>query len=560
MSSLNPIYKILNKEYTVNFLHGINSPTITTSIVTHGSAAIAPTVTSEDYLNFNSWTTSYNSITNDTNIGALYTTVDGYTYAELNLTVITGLNVTLYLNKSDSSTLTIIWNDGTSDTTSTSSGNFNVTHNYATYGVKLVQLKITSGSGTYGFGNGSNSTAFCGGSTQELKNQLTKLYIGTNVTSIGGFALYANYSLRSISIPTGVTSIGTYAISYCYSLSGLVIPNTVTTIDTYAFSNNTSMKSIYLSNGITTINTRVLSDCYSLTTVMIPNSVTSLGQYSFYNCYSLPNITIPNSVTSIENYAFKYNYALTKVLIPSSVTNLGSYTFQSCTSLSDVDLLANITTIGMYTFASCYSISNITIPNSLITVGNYAFEKCSALSSIIIPNGITTIGYYTFNSCFALSELILPSSITTIQPGAFQLCYSITTYIILSLAPPTLANVNSFTNINQICKIYVVDERLDSDCFPTASTRYTGATNWSTYANYFYPISSHPDYGSVFFYSNGGSYCAGFYNTPGTTVVLPSPTKSGYSFIGWGTGSEVLLGGATIQIPNGALKLTANWV
>ena len=63
MSNLNPIYKILNKEYTVNFLHGINSPTITTSTVTHGSAAIAPTVTLEDYLNFNSWTTSYNSIT-----------------------------------------------------------------------------------------------------------------------------------------------------------------------------------------------------------------------------------------------------------------------------------------------------------------------------------------------------------------------------------------------------------------------------------------------------------------------------------------------------------------
>ena len=49
--------------------------------------------------------------------------------------------------------------------------------------------------------------------------------------------------------------------------------------------------------------------------------------------------------------------------------------------------------------------------------------------------------------------------------------------------PPTLANINAFNGINSICKIYVLDE---------AVSAYKAATNWSTYANYIYPMSTLP--------------------------------------------------------------------
>ena len=243
----------------------------------------------------------------DLDIGATYIPTDGKTHAFIRTTVTTGLDLVLFLNKSDGSTLTVDWGDSSSGTF-TNTGNFNTgTHTYASEGDYEITLEITSGTGTYGLENASSGKAFCGGATAIQRDMLQDIWVGSDVTSIGDYAFYSCYSLASIVIPSSVTSIGNYAFQYCYSLASVVIPN-----------------------GVTSIGTNVFRYCYSLASVVIPSGVTSIGNYAFQNCYALPAIVIPSGVTSIGDYSFQSCYALPAIVIPSGVTSIGTNAFQAC--------------------------------------------------------------------------------------------------------------------------------------------------------------------------------------------------------------------------------------
>ena len=318
-------------------------------------------------LTFDEWTATSTNVTSNLDIRAVYHTTDGKTVLGLRSTVATGLDVALYLNKSDSSTLTIDWGDGGANSTFTDIGNFNTgTHTYATYGDYQVKIWISSGSGTYGFGNVTNVTTVVGGNTQAQRDMLLYAFVGDSVTSIGDNSFFWCRSLTNITIPNSVTSIGAGAFNYCYCL----------------------------------------------TSIAIPNSVESIGASAFYNCRSLTNIVIPSNVTSI----------------------------------------------GAEAFYNCYSLTSIVIPNSVESIGASAFRTCSTLTNIVIPSNVTSIG-----------------------AEAFAYCYSLKTYVFERTAGITaIAGTNTFTSINTSTKIYVPDDLV---------TTYKSDTNWTTYADYIYPIS-----------------------------------------------------------------------
>ena len=275
-------------------------------------------------LTFDEWTATSTNVTSNLNIRAVYYTTDGKTMLGLRSTVATGKDVVLYLNKSDSSTLTVDWGDGSANSAFTNNGNFNTsTHTYATYGDYQVKMWISSGSGTYGFGNGVINTTVVGGSTQMQRSMLKYAFVGDSVTSIGNSAFQYCYSLTNIVIPSGVTSIGGSAFWLCYSL----------------------------------------------TNITIPDGVTSIGGSAFNNCYSLTNITIPNSVTSIDGSAFENCYSLTNIVIPNSVTSIGANAFNGCRSLTTYifERTAGITAIGgTNTFEGINTSTKIYVPDDLV--------------------------------------------------------------------------------------------------------------------------------------------------------------------------------------------------
>jgi hypothetical protein len=338
-------------------------------------------------LTFDEWTRTTNNVTSDMDVGATYYTTDGKTHLFIRSTVVTGKDVVLYLNKSDGSTLTVDWGDGSANSTFTNTGNFNTgTHTYANYGDYTIKMWISSGSGTYGFGNDSSTTIVVGGNIQEQRNMLLKVYVGDKVTSIGDYAFYFCYSLTSIIIPAGVTSIGDYAFNTCYSLTSIIIPAGVISISAYVFRDCRSLTSV-IPSGVTSISTSAFERCYSLTSVVIPSGVTSISTSAFHSCSSLTNITIPNSVTSIGDSAFQYCYSLTNITAPNSVTSIGSSAFNGCRSLKTyvLERTANITTLGgTDAFLNITSLTKIYVPDALVSTYKQA-TNWSTYANYIYP-------------------------------------------------------------------------------------------------------------------------------------------------------------------------------
>jgi len=187
-----------------------------------------PTPPEHDGLTFQGWNYTLDKVraaTRSINVGATYITTDGKTHLHIRLTPVSGLSVTLYLNKSDNSTLTVDWGDSTTSAF-TDSGNFNTeAHQYPSAGDYTIKLWISSGSGTFGFGHGSSSAYLLGNST--VQKTLISSFVGNNVTNIGIYAFNTCYSLTSITIPDGVTSIGNYAFNNCYSIKQYIIERSV---------------------------------------------------------------------------------------------------------------------------------------------------------------------------------------------------------------------------------------------------------------------------------------------------------------------------------------------
>lgn len=363
----------------------VTAPTISASLsaVTKQSCA----------LTLDNWNiTTLTNLQNDLDIGAIYYPTDNKTHAFISVNAVTGLSPSFYFNKSDTSTLTISWGDGTSDYTTSSSGNLNTSHTYSTAGTYEITIWISSGTGTYSFGNGTNSTVFVGGSTQSYISTLNSVFIGNNVTSLSDYAFYNSRNLKGISFTTNITSVGVSTFENCYSLDIIAIPSSIITLSNLSFKN-----------------------CTGLYFVSMTNNVTTVGDYSFNFNYGLDKIVLSNGLTSINQYAFQYCYHLQKVILPNSITTLGRGCFNSCSSLK-----------------------NISLPNSFTTFGGSdVFSSCYALKNMNIPSGVTSLGALSiFATCYSITNYTLnrwesPSTITT------------------------LASTGIFSNISSQCRIYV---------------------------------------------------------------------------------------------------------
>ena len=165
----------------------------------------------------------------------------------------------------------------------------------------------------------------------------------SGITNTSGVNFGDKENLVRIILPTNLTSIENSAFNGCSSLTSITIPNNVTSIGDWAF-----------------------AWCTSLSSITIPNSVTSIGDLAFHICESLTSITIPNSVTSIGQQAFSFCRSLTSITIPNSVTSIGDGAFVACESLTSIiclgttppdasDLAANTSTCKLIVPHSAYN-------------------------------------------------------------------------------------------------------------------------------------------------------------------------------------------------------------
>jgi hypothetical protein len=439
-------------DYLVRFFD-IDGTILKEEYVDAGNAATAPANPTYDstYLTFDNWNNDFSNIQHDLDVGAIYDTSDGKTYLFLKVTTQTGLQPTLQLNKATTALLTIDWGDSTTNTTTTS-GNVNVTKTaaYASVGDYVVSIECAANYGvsTGGYILGNNTT---------YSRTLIKAYIGANVnTFTDGFR--SNTMLEICSFPNNLTSFGTNVFNSCASLRHFNMPSSITSYGT--FNGCRSLKTISLSQGYNTI----------------PNNC-------FFNCGSLQKVVFQDAATGIGISCFQDALSLESVYLPSICVTFSDSAFLRARSLKNISFSNNVA-IGSDCFNACSSLSQITLPTGVSFTGGGHFRDCSSLQIVTInTTTLASIPNNIFQSNLALKRLEFPSTITSVGTASFFASAQILEYTFNSTTPPTLANINAFDAINTACKIYVPDANVAA---------YQGATNWSTYANYIYPLSTKP--------------------------------------------------------------------
>ena len=113
-------------------------------LVAAGGTVTAPLIPTHEYLTFHSWNNALTNIQSDLDVGAIYNTTNGKSYLFITVNSITGLSPTLYFNKSTTSLMTINWGDN-STSTSTTSGNQNISHTYAVAGDYIITIENSAG-------------------------------------------------------------------------------------------------------------------------------------------------------------------------------------------------------------------------------------------------------------------------------------------------------------------------------------------------------------------------------------------------------------------------------
>lgn len=294
------------------------------------------------------------------------------------------------------------------------------------------------------FGLGVNGTVTIDWGDESATDTLT----GTNNATIQN--IQHTYATAGDYLITLTVSSGTFAFLGGSSSTYLFRGNTSNVIANMAYAR--CLKKIEMGTGAYMRNYGLFY-CVNLETITI-NSNTFAGSTNlFCGCSNLKFATIPNS-SPIGTGLFQYNAVAEYLCLPKTIDS---------------------NTIGNSLAYDSFNIKRLVLPNATTTVGTSIAYYNISLSEVYLSNNITSIKSSAFAGCYNLKKVTIPASVTSIETKAFQNCYGVTEYHFKSTTPPTLDNVDAFSNIASDCVIYVPSTSLSS---------YQTATNWSTYASY----------------------------------------------------------------------------
>lgn len=273
--------------------------------------------------------------------------------------------------------------------------------------------------------SGNGNTVDCYELKEKMKqpwsaydNQIRKVVIGEGITELGNYSFMKCKNLESVQLPNSLKVIGCYAFNECESLKEIKIPDSVERIYTDAFAFCKKLKSVQLSKNLTELDDDIFKFT-GLTKIVIPDGVKSIGYNTFCFCRDLKEVTLPNNLQYIYSWAFGYCTSLTAVTFPDSLEYIGGEAFNNCKKLKTVKFGNRLQEIADKTFEFCESLNNIVLPNSMKTIAERAFFGCSALTSVKFGDNITEIGEDAFVGC-SMNELILPKNLEELGEGAFR--------------------------------------------------------------------------------------------------------------------------------------------
>ena len=301
------------------------------------------------------------------------------------------------------------------------------------------------------------------------------------VTEIGEYAFSFSRNLTSVSIPNSVTKIGDCAFQECSQLKNIVIPNSVVEVGNHAF-DYAGLTNVNLGNSIKTIGENAFTGC-QFTSLTLPQGLLSIGENAFSECSSMKSINLPGTLVSIGELAFDMCSSLSSITIPKSVTNIGREAFEECQSLISMKVQSGneiydsrnncnaiIETATNTLIAGC---KTSIIPNTVKAIGDYAFALCTGLSQVSIPSSVESIGNDAFIGCSNLSKVTIGVNVTSIGEYAFLDCEEITNLTCFASIPPSLFNMECFSDcVYDNAILYVPKGSLENYIFSESWSRF----------------------------------------------------------------------------------------
>ena len=388
----------------------------------------------------------------------------------------------------------------------------------------------------------------------------------------------------NFSIPNSVTEIDYCGFCDNVKITEIVIPDTVTVIGAQAFRECSALKTITLPSGLTETPEYCFRECTALETVYLPSGLTKLGSSTFYNCKNLKNIDLPNSLKIIGSDAFEYCISLEEIEIPNSISRIYGGAFDDCKSLRKFVIPEGIEVIMHHN--SVMSSFNQTNPNTPVMAFAYGgtselnyglFNDCDNLRELYFPKSLTRIDKCELSSYYdqedkkrkKTEELVLyVYSNSVAEQFAIENGYN---YVLID-GGDTIKPTVSLSSTNNVASSQTVTISLSDNVgikgyyWGTSSTysnnSYTSTSNTSIsktvdasgtyYATAVDTSGNVSSNVSITFYkttlnaNNGSVSPTSVLTKSGNSFTFPTPTRSGYSYVGWSTSSSASSGVKTL--------------
>ena len=396
--------------------------------------------------------------------------------------------------------------------------------------------------------------------------QLPHIHLPESLVNMKDSVFYSCSALEEITIPQSTKNVGNHVFTQCSKLADVIIKERSNSLNlgnsgnlpifvdcpldsvyiggkiTYnkskeygysPFHNKTSLRTVVIADGEEQIYEREFEGCSNLQNITIGDGVLAIGTHAFSGCTSLPTISIPQTTESIGDYAFSQCKNLSDVIIKNRTNAIAlghngkNPLFVDC-PLDSVYIggkisYSRLSNEGYSPFYRNTSLRTVLITDKEEQVYENEFYGCTGLKKVVIGHGVTSIGDYAFSGCSALESFSFGNSMQTIGNEAFSDCVSITSLISYATEPP-------------ICGTQALDDISKWDCVlyvPSGYVSiYSGADKWRDF--FFIEDIQEVEKYALTFIVDGKVYYTDIL-AHGAAVMMPdTPTKEGYTFIGWG--------------------------
>ena len=227
---------------------------------------------------------------------------------------------------------------------------------------------------------------------------------------VGGGEPYFNYGGYETYF-TEYNKIGKYAFCSCNNLKRLTLPKDITSIEQSAFFGCSGLTSITIPSSVTAIGKWSFENCSSLTSIELPNSTTTIDESAFQNCTSLASVTLTSNLTSIESYAF-IGCSQLKDVRYNVLDDLATYIQTDHPEIYYINC-------DIKYYQNNQEITALKIPAGTTSIGKNVFQKYNGIQSLTFSPALTSISDLQFSCDFTNLKSVYVGWQDPIAAGTF---------------------------------------------------------------------------------------------------------------------------------------------